>query len=53
VAGQWFSPGISVSFTNKTNHLDITEILLEVVLNTITLTLTPCAGSDFPWELTN
>ena len=31
VAGWWFSP---VSSTNKTDHHDITEILLKVVLNT-------------------
>ena len=35
-AGRWFSP---VSSTNKTDHHDITEILLKVALNTITLTL--------------
>jgi len=28
--GQWFSPGILVSSTNKTDHNDITEILLKV-----------------------
>jgi len=33
--GQWFSPSPSVSSTNKTNHHDITEILLKVALNTI------------------
>jgi len=33
--GQWFSPGISVSSTNKTDSHDITEILLKVALNTI------------------
>ena len=33
--GQWFCPGTPVSSTNKTDHLDITEILLKVVLNTI------------------
>jgi hypothetical protein len=33
--GRWFSP---VSSTNKTDHHDITEILLTVALNTITLT---------------
>ena len=32
---QWFSP---VSSTNKTDHHDITEILLKVALNTINLT---------------
>jgi hypothetical protein len=31
--GQWFSP---VFATNKTDHHDLTEILLKVVLNTIT-----------------
>jgi hypothetical protein len=30
---------IRVSSTNKTDHLDIAEILLKVVLNSITLTL--------------
>ena len=35
--GQWFS---LVSSTNKTDRNDITEILLKVVLNTITLTCT-------------
>ena len=34
-AGRWFSPGTSVSSTNKTDRHDITEILLKVVLNTI------------------
>jgi len=34
---QWFSPGTPVSSTNKTDHHDIAEILLKVVLNTITL----------------
>ena len=32
VTDQWFSP---VSSTNKTDHRDITEILLKVVMNTI------------------
>ena len=40
-AGRWFSPGTPVSSTNKTNCHDITEILLKVALNTITLTLIP------------
>jgi hypothetical protein len=35
-AGRWFSPGIPVSSTNKTDRLDITEILFKVALNTIT-----------------
>jgi membrane-anchored protein YejM (alkaline phosphatase superfamily) len=33
------SPGTPVSSTNKTDHHDITEILLKVVLNTINPTL--------------
>ena len=36
-----FFPGTPVSSTNKTDRHDITEILLKVTLNTITLTLTP------------
>jgi hypothetical protein len=38
VTGRWFSPGTPVSSTNKTDCHDITEILLEVALNTINLT---------------
>jgi hypothetical protein len=38
VTGLWFSPGTPVSSTNKTDHHDITEILLKVVLNTINQT---------------
>jgi hypothetical protein len=37
MAGQWFSPGTSVSSTNKTDHHEINEILLKVALNTINL----------------
>ena len=36
-AGLWFSPDTPVS--NKTDHHDIAEILLKVVLNNITLTI--------------
>jgi hypothetical protein len=36
--GRWFSPGSSASSTNKTDHHDITEILLKVAWNTITIT---------------
>ena len=32
---QWLSQGIPVSFINKTDRHDITEILLKVALNTI------------------
>ena len=38
-AGGWFSPGTPVSSTNKTDHYNITEILLKVALSNITLTL--------------
>jgi hypothetical protein len=38
-AGRWFSPGIPVSSTNKTDRHDIAKILLKVALNTITLIL--------------
>jgi hypothetical protein len=36
---RWVSLGTPVSCTNKTDRHDITEILLNVALNTITLTL--------------
>jgi hypothetical protein len=36
--GRWFSPGTPDSSTNKTYLHDITELLLKVALNTITLT---------------
>ena len=35
-AGRLFSPGTTVSSTNKTDNHDITELLLNVALNTIT-----------------
>ena len=35
--GRWLSPGTPVSSTNKTDHPDITKILLKVALNTITI----------------
>jgi hypothetical protein len=38
VAGLWFSLGTPIFSTNKTDCHDITEILLKVALNTITLT---------------
>jgi len=34
----WFSLGTPVSSTNETDHHDISEILLKVALNTLTLT---------------
>ena len=33
---RWFSPGIAVFITNKTDRHDIAEILLKMALNTIT-----------------
>jgi hypothetical protein len=35
--GRRFSPGTPVSSTNKTDHHELTEILLKVALNTINL----------------
>ena len=35
--GRWFSLGTPVSSTNKTDHHNITEILLKVALSTINL----------------
>jgi hypothetical protein len=43
---RWFSLVISFSSTNKTDRLDITEILLKVVLNTITHTTQPFNESE-------
>jgi hypothetical protein len=37
----FFSPGATVSSTNKINRHDIAEILLKVVLNTMTLGTRP------------
>jgi hypothetical protein len=39
LTGQWISSGTPVSSINKTVRHDITDILLKVTLNTITLTL--------------
>jgi hypothetical protein len=36
-AGLWFSQGTPVSSTNKIDCHDITEILLKVTLNTMTI----------------
>ena len=45
----WFSPGTPVSSINKIDSHDITEILLKVELNTITLTLNHILRAD--WHL--
>jgi hypothetical protein len=37
MGGRWFSPGTPVSFTNKNDGHNITELLLKVALSTITL----------------
>jgi hypothetical protein len=37
-AGRWYSPGTPVSSNSKTDRHDIAKILLNVALNTITLT---------------
>jgi hypothetical protein len=37
---EWFSLGTPVSANNKTDRYDITEMVLKVALNTITITLT-------------
>ena len=37
--GRLFSPGTPVSVTNKTYLQDITQLLLKVALNTLTLSL--------------
>jgi ABC-type dipeptide/oligopeptide/nickel transport system permease component len=39
--GRWFSPGSSVSFSIKTDHHEITEILLKKALNTIIIPYYP------------
>jgi hypothetical protein len=44
---QWFSPGTPVSSTNETDHLDITDILLKVALNTITWILIYLQSYDY------
>ena len=36
MADRWFSPSTPIFSTNKTDHHDITKILMKVVLNTIT-----------------
>jgi len=38
-AGRWFSPGTVIPSTNKAHRHYITEILLNVVLSTITINI--------------
>jgi len=51
VIDQWFSPGIPVSSTNKIDCHDITEILLKVALNSLTLTPITKVREFFEWEI--
>jgi hypothetical protein len=44
--GRWFSLGTRVSSTNKNDHADITEILLNVELNTHILNHNPLQGKS-------
>jgi hypothetical protein len=44
--GRWFSPGTSVSSINKTARHNITEIVLKVALNTISLKLKLCVSKN-------
>jgi hypothetical protein len=47
VTGWWFSPGSSVSSTNKCDRHDLIEIVLKVALNTINQT-SKLTGSRLP-----
>jgi membrane-anchored protein YejM (alkaline phosphatase superfamily) len=40
LAGRWFSPDTHVSSTNKTDHHNIAEILLNMALNIVNQTKT-------------
>jgi hypothetical protein len=51
VTGRWFSPGTPFSSTNKTDCHDITEILLKVALNTMTLTPLLLVNLIFEWHV--
>ena len=50
-AGQWFSSGTPVSSITKIDCYDITEILLKVALNTITLTFKFCNINEPEWQI--
>jgi hypothetical protein len=50
IADRWLSLGTPVSSTNKTDHYDITEIVLKVTLNTIKLTLLLIKKTDFQYS---
>ena len=46
MTGRWFSADTLIYSTNKTDHHDITEILLKVTLNTINQPNTGCMTLD-------
>jgi hypothetical protein len=46
-SGRWFSPGTPVSSTNRIDHHDITEIIVESGANTRTLAPIPCMKEYF------
>jgi hypothetical protein len=48
--GRWFSHGTPVSSTNKTDHHNITENCLKVVLNTINQTIPLCTLGNWPTQ---
>ena len=52
-AGRWFSPGTPVSSANKTDRHDITEKLLKMALNTITLTSPFLLLLSMYWNFSN
>jgi hypothetical protein len=52
-SGQWFSPGTLVSSTNKTDHHNITEILLKSGRNLNSLFNLTFNKSEHIWRLIN
>ena len=51
VTGRWFSSGILIFSTNKTDRHDITKILLKVALSTISLPPFSTLGMFFGWRV--
>ena len=47
LVGQWFSAGTPISSINKTDHHDITEILLKVALKTVNQSIHQPYGNLF------
>jgi len=52
-AGRWFSPCTPDSSTNTTDRHNITEMLLNVALSTINLTLNVCTKVFIQLQLLN